>query len=69
MIPDTANALDGQFSDLKNRLRNHTGLPKALKLKFVDVFFKAWTTSENVKKDCPKQSSILTFSEASQMHP
>jgi hypothetical protein len=23
MIPNTTNALDGQFSDLKNKLRNH----------------------------------------------
>ena len=28
MIPNTTNALDGQFADLKNKLRNHNGLSK-----------------------------------------
>jgi hypothetical protein len=41
MIPNTTNALDGQFSDLKNKLRNHNGLSKARKMKFIDGFFKA----------------------------
>jgi hypothetical protein len=41
MIPDTTNALDGQFSDLKNKLRNHNGLSKTRKMKFIDGFFKA----------------------------
>ena len=41
MIPNTTNALDGQFSDLKNKLRNHNGLSKARKIKFIDGFFKA----------------------------
>jgi hypothetical protein len=40
MIPNTTNALDGQFSDLKNKLRNHNGLSKARKMKFIDGFFK-----------------------------
>ena len=26
MIPNTTNALDGQFADLKNKLRNHNGM-------------------------------------------
>jgi len=26
MIPNTTNALDGKFSDLKNKLRNHNGM-------------------------------------------
>jgi len=39
MIPNTTNALDGQFSDLKNKLRNHNGLSKARKMKFIDGFF------------------------------
>jgi len=25
-IPNTTNAIDGHFSDLKNKLRNHNGL-------------------------------------------
>jgi hypothetical protein len=41
MMPNTTNALDGQFSDLKNKLRNHNGLSKARKMKFIDGFFKA----------------------------
>ena len=41
MIPNTTNALDGQFADLKNKLRNHNGLSKTRKMKFIDVFFKA----------------------------
>ena len=41
MIPNTTNALDGQFADLKNKLRNHNGLSKERKIKFMDGFFKA----------------------------
>src|SRR5690606_19376963 len=33
-IPITTNAIDGHFSDLKNKLRNHNGLSKARKRKF-----------------------------------
>ena len=40
-IPNTTNALDGQFADLKNKLRNHNGLSKERKIKFMDGFFKA----------------------------
>ena len=40
-IPNTTNVLDGQFSDLKNKLRNHNGLSKDRKMKFIDGFFKA----------------------------
>ena len=40
-IPNTTNAIDGHFSDLKNKLRNHNGLSKARKRKFIDEFFKA----------------------------
>jgi hypothetical protein len=41
MMPHTANALDGSFADLKNKLRNHNGLSIVRKKKFVDGFFKA----------------------------
>ena len=41
MIPNTTNALDGQFANLKNKLRNHNGLSKVRKMKFIDGFFKA----------------------------
>jgi len=40
-IPNTTNAIDGHFSDLKNKLRNHNGLSTARKMKFIDEFFKA----------------------------
>jgi hypothetical protein len=40
-IPNTTNALDGQFANLKNKLRNHNGLSKVRKMKFIDEFFKA----------------------------
>lgn len=40
-IPNTTNAIDGHFSDLKNKLRNHNGLSKARKMKFIDEFLKA----------------------------
>jgi hypothetical protein len=40
MMPNTTNALDGQFANLKNKLRNHNGLSKIHKMKFIDGFFK-----------------------------
>jgi hypothetical protein len=40
-IPNTTNAIDGQFSDLKNKLRNHNGLSEARKKKLIDEFLKA----------------------------
>jgi hypothetical protein len=39
--PNTTNALDGHFSDLKNKLRNHNGLSKERKMKYIHEFFKA----------------------------
>ncbi len=40
-IPNTTNAIDGHFSDLKNKLRNHNGLSIERKKKFIDGFLKA----------------------------
>jgi hypothetical protein len=40
-IPKTTNAIDGHFSSLKNKLRNHNGLSIERKKKFIDEFFKA----------------------------
>lgn len=40
-IPNTTNAIDGHFSDLKNKLRNHNGLSITRKKKFIDEFLKA----------------------------
>ena len=39
MIPNTTNAIDGVFSDLKNKLRNHNGLSLKRKKKVIDGFF------------------------------
>ena len=39
-IPNTTNAIDGRFSDLKSKLRNHNGLSLWRKKKFIDGFFK-----------------------------
>lgn len=40
-IPNTTNAIDGHFADLKNKLRNHNGLSLNRKKKFIDGFLKA----------------------------
>ncbi len=40
-IPNTTNAIDGHFADLKNKLRNHNGLSTIRKKKFIDEFLKA----------------------------
>lgn len=40
-IPKTTNAIDGHFSDLKTKLRNHNGLSMKRKIKFIDEFLKA----------------------------
>ena len=40
-IPNTTNAIDGHFADLKNKLRNHNGLSTKRKKKFIDGFLKA----------------------------
>jgi hypothetical protein len=39
-IPNTTNAIDGHFADLKTKLRNHNGLSKINKIKFIDEFLK-----------------------------
>jgi len=39
-IPNTTNAIDGHFSDLKNKLRCHNGLSDKRKMKFIDGFLK-----------------------------
>jgi hypothetical protein len=39
-IPNTTNAIDGHFADLKNKLRNHNGLSMKRKMKFIDAFLK-----------------------------
>lgn len=40
-IPNTTNAIDGHFADLKNKLRNHNGLSMTRKMKFINEFLKA----------------------------
>lgn len=39
-IPNTTNAIDGHFADLKNKLRNHNGLSLKRKMKFIDSYLK-----------------------------
>lgn len=39
-IPNTTNAIDGHFADLKNKLRNHNGLNLKRKKRFIDEFLK-----------------------------
>ena len=40
-IPNTTNAIEGHFADLKNKLRNHNGLNIIRKMRFIDEFLKA----------------------------
>jgi hypothetical protein len=40
-IPNTNNSLEGMFTDLKTKLRNHPGLSKERRKKFIDEYFKA----------------------------
>ena len=39
-IPNTNNGLEGQFTDLKTKLRNHNGLSKEHRKIFIDMYFK-----------------------------
>lgn len=39
-IPNTNNGIEGQFSDLKTKLRNHNGLKRSRKMVFIDEYFK-----------------------------
>ncbi len=39
-IPNTNNALEGMFTDLKSKLRNHNGLSKEHRKIFIDEYFK-----------------------------
>ena len=40
-IPNTNNGLEGKFTDLKSKLRNHNGLSKDHRKVFIDEYFKA----------------------------
>ena len=39
-IPNTNNGLEGQFTDLKTKLRNHSGLSKKNRQMFIDEYFR-----------------------------
>jgi hypothetical protein len=39
-IPNTTNAIDGHFSDLKTKMRNHNGLSRVRKMKFIDAYLR-----------------------------
>ncbi len=40
-IPNTNNGLEGKFTDLKSKLRNHNELSKEHRKVFIDEYFKA----------------------------
>jgi len=40
-MPNTNNQLEGTFTDLKNKLRNHNGMSRNRKEKFINGFLKA----------------------------
>jgi hypothetical protein len=49
-LPNTNNQLEGTFTDLKNKLRNHNGLSQKRKEKFINGFLKASTLGIISKK-------------------
>jgi hypothetical protein len=40
-IPNTNNGMEGMFTDLKSKLRNHNGLSRRSRERFIDEYFKA----------------------------
>ena len=40
-MPNTTNAIDGHFSELKTKLRVHNGLSQNQKRKFITEFLEA----------------------------
>ena len=40
-LPNTNNQIEGTFTDLKNKLRNHNGLSRTRKERFINGFLKA----------------------------
>lgn len=46
-MPNTNNAIEGTFTHLKNKLRNHNGLTLVNKIKFIDEFFKVSNEMNN----------------------
>lgn len=40
-IPNTNNGLEGMFTDLKTKLRNHSGLSKSRRERFIDEYLSA----------------------------
>jgi hypothetical protein len=58
LIPNTNNKIEGAFTDLKNKLRNHNGLSTIRKEKFIDGFFKASFSQNNYKKKAGKNQPL-----------
>jgi hypothetical protein len=48
-MPNTNNKLEGVFTDLKNKLRNHNGLSRSRKEKFINEFLKVFIAG--IKKE------------------
>ena len=53
-LPNTNNQLEGTFTDLKNKLRNHNGLSRKRKEKFIDGFLKASYSQNSYKEKAGK---------------
>ena len=49
-IPNTTNTIDGHFSDLKNKLRNHNGLSRTRKIKFFDEFLVITSGKQQIQR-------------------
>ncbi len=50
-MPNTNNAIEGVFTDLKNKLYVHAGMTKENRERFVNGFFLAYTKLHNTKRD------------------
>jgi len=57
-IPNTNNQLEGSFTDLKNKLRNHNGLSRKRKEKFIDGFLKESYSQNSYKVKAGKNQPL-----------
>lgn len=53
-IPNTNNALEGMFTDLKSKFRNHNGFSHRRREKFIDEYFRATSHSSGRGKPRPE---------------
>jgi hypothetical protein len=64
-IPNKTNAIDGHFSDLKTKLRNHNGLSRTRKIKFIDEFLKAQRPLKTSKRELHRTPFFRHFCRSS----